>query len=55
MNEQAEHLTCRGCKTIEHRACTRCIESIRRSNKEEIGVVAVRCDACMKKKVECNS
>jgi hypothetical protein len=33
-------------------ACTRCTESIRRLNKEEIRVVAVVWDSCVNKEVE---
>jgi hypothetical protein len=54
-DEQAEHSTCRGCRTMRQRACTRCIVSIRIWNKEEISVVVIGCDACAKKKVECSS
>jgi hypothetical protein len=54
-DEQAEHLTCRGCKTMRHRACTRCTVSIRIWNKEDIGVVDVVRDAYVKKEVECSS
>jgi hypothetical protein len=54
LDEQAEHSTCRGCRTMRHKACTRCTVSIRIWNKEDIGVV-VGCDTCAKKKVECSS
>jgi hypothetical protein len=54
-DEQVEHSTCRGCRMMRHRACTRCTVSIRIWNKEEIGVVVVGSDACAKKKVECSS
>jgi hypothetical protein len=54
-DEHAEHSTCRGCKTMRHRACTRCTVSIRIWNKEEIDVVVVVMDASVKKEVECTS
>jgi methylphosphotriester-DNA--protein-cysteine methyltransferase len=48
-------LTCKACRTIGYRACTRCTESIIILKKEETRVVAVVSDACVKKEVEGNN
>ena len=48
-------MTCKACRTIGYRACTRCTESIRMLKKEETRVVVVVSDACVKKEEECSS
>jgi hypothetical protein len=53
-DEQEEHSTCRVCRTIGNKACTRCTKSIRMLNKEEFSVVAGVWHACVKKEVECS-
>jgi hypothetical protein len=54
-DEQEEHLTCRGCRTIAYRACTRCTGYIRMWRKLEKIFIVVVSDARVKKEVRCNS
>jgi hypothetical protein len=51
-DEEVEHLTCKARRTIVDNGCTRCTGSIRMWRKEDIGVVVVVSDACVKKEVE---